>query len=154
MRVRRPPIPAAHQYRHLNTNPVSAGSGVLRPGRLVWSFATSPTPLSRRYRVRVEYRLGDVPRVFVEEPDLHALTDGRRLPHVYEQRPPRLCLYLPGTGEWTPEMRLDQTIVPWAILWLFYFEEWLSSNDWKGGGMHPEAAKGRRRERADEDATN
>ena len=35
-------------------------------------------------------------------------------------------------------MRLDQTIVPWAILWLFYFEEWLISNEWKGGGLHPE----------------
>jgi hypothetical protein len=77
------------------------------------------------------------PRVFVEDPDLLALADGRRLPHVYEQRPPRLCLYLPDTGEWTPAMRLDQSIVPWAVLWLFYFEEWLVSDEWKGGGVHP-----------------
>ncbi len=34
-------------------------------------------------------------------------------------------------------MRLDQTIVPWTALWLFYFEEWLESNEWKGGGEHP-----------------
>jgi hypothetical protein len=34
-------------------------------------------------------------------------------------------------------MRIDLTIVPWAMLWLFYFEEWLSSSDWKGGGVHP-----------------
>ena len=34
-------------------------------------------------------------------------------------------------------MRIDQTIVPWTILWLFYFEEWLDSNEWKGGGVHP-----------------
>jgi hypothetical protein len=34
-------------------------------------------------------------------------------------------------------MRIDQTIVPWAALWLFYFEEWLSSDQWKGGGEHP-----------------
>jgi hypothetical protein len=38
-------------------------------------------------------------------------------------------------------MRLDQTVVPWAILWLFYFEEWLTSNEWKGGGMHPDAQR-------------
>jgi hypothetical protein len=36
-------------------------------------------------------------------------------------------------------MRIDQTIVPWAILWLFYYEEWLVSDDWKGGGEHPHA---------------
>ena len=51
-------------------------------------------------------------------------------------------------------MRLDQTIVPWAILWLFYFEEWLSSNEWKGGGMHPEEKKGRRRKGAEEAETD
>jgi hypothetical protein len=77
------------------------------------------------------------PRVFVDDPDLLALADGRRLPHVYEQQPPRLCLYVPETGEWTPAMRLDQSIVPWAMLWLFYFEEWLVSDEWKGGGVHP-----------------
>jgi hypothetical protein len=27
--------------------------------------------------------------------------------------------------------------VPWTALWLFYFEEWLTSDDWKGGGIHP-----------------
>jgi hypothetical protein len=35
---------------------------------------------------------------------------------------------------------------------LFFFEEWLSSNEWKGGGMHPENGNGRRRERAEDDA--
>jgi hypothetical protein len=28
-----------------------------------------------------------------------------------------------------PRMRLDQTVVPWSVLWLFYFEEWLLSED-------------------------
>jgi transposase InsO family protein len=35
-------------------------------------------------------------------------------------------------------MRLDQTIVPWTSLWLFYFEDWLSEGEWRGGGEHPE----------------
>ncbi len=34
-------------------------------------------------------------------------------------------------------MRISETIVPWVNLWLFFFEEWLISNDWKGGGVHP-----------------
>ena len=75
--------------------------------------------------------------MFIDDPDLLELARGRRLPHVYDQNPPRLCLYLPNTGEWTSAMRLDQTIVPWSILWLFYFEEWLVSNEWKGAGVHP-----------------
>jgi hypothetical protein len=132
-----PRITAAYQYFHLGTNPICSGSGALTPGRLTWRFVARPTQFSRRYRLRIEYRQSEVPRVFVEDPNLLGLAEGRRLPHVYTQQPPRLCLYLPGTGEWTAAMRIDQTIVPWAILWLFYFEEWLASNEWKGGGMHP-----------------
>jgi hypothetical protein len=46
-------------------------------------------------------------------------------------------LYKPGKGEWSPEMMLDKTVLPWVELWLFYFEEWLVSGEWKGGGEHP-----------------
>ena len=42
-------------------------------------------------------------------------------------------------------MRVDQTIVPWTTLWLFYFEDWLSSDEWKGGGLHPGDDDGGRR---------
>jgi hypothetical protein len=46
-------------------------------------------------------------------------------------------------------MRIDQTFVPWVATWLFYFEEWLASDDWKGGGEHPnlEDHEARRRRR-------
>ena len=94
-------------------------------------------PLSRLYMLRIDYQQGDAPDVSVVDPDLVDLAGGRKLPHVYEQRPTRLCLYLPRTEEWTATMRLDQTIVPWSLLWLFFFEEWLTSDEWKGGGEHP-----------------
>ncbi|MFN3725438.1 MAG: hypothetical protein ACK4SZ_03955 [Allosphingosinicella sp.] len=121
-----------------------SGSGTLEPGRLTWRYAASPTPLSRSYDLRLDFRQGDIPRIIVEAPDLLALSSGRDLPHVYEQAPPRLCLYLPGVGEWASDMRLDRTVIPWSVLWLFYFEEWLLSGDWKGGGMHPSDLRGSR----------
>jgi hypothetical protein len=34
-------------------------------------------------------------------------------------------------------MLIDQTFVPWTALWLFYFEDWLTTNEWRGGGEHP-----------------
>jgi hypothetical protein len=34
-------------------------------------------------------------------------------------------------------MFLANTILPWACLWLFYFEDWLITSQWKGGGEHP-----------------
>jgi hypothetical protein len=57
--------------------------------------------------------------------------------HVYH-KPLRLCLTLPKAREWTGAMRIDQTFVPWATTWLYYFEEWLVSDEWKGGGEHPD----------------
>ena len=111
MRGRHPRITPAFQYFHLRTNPICAGSGSLRSGRLTWRFVTSPTAFSRCYRVRIDYQQDAVPSVFVDEPNLVDLANSRRLPHVYTQKPPRLCLYLPGEGEWTSAMRLDQTFV-------------------------------------------
>jgi hypothetical protein len=40
-------------------------------------------------------------------------------------------------AEWRPQLQLSDTILPWASLWLFYFEQWLFSGKWEGGGAHP-----------------
>lgn len=90
------------------------------------------------------YRQDATPHVLVVMPDLIDLAGGRKLPHVYEQRPTRLCLYLPRAREWNGSMSMSETIMPWTILWLFYFEEWLVSDDWKGGGVHPTVSRGQR----------
>jgi hypothetical protein len=129
-------LTTAQQFVNLRSNPLSAGSGELRAGLLTWRFDASPSPVSRIYRVRIEMKRDGPPRTIVEAPDLEALAGGNDLPHVY-RNPTRLCLFLPGTGEWQPWMRVDQTIVPWSLLWLWYFEEWLATGEWKGGGIHP-----------------
>lgn len=128
----------AVQELHLRSSGVFPGEVRLYRSRLTWRGSIRPTPLSRTYDIRLGYQVGRSPEVFVESPNLRALSDGRRLPHVYQQDPARLCLYLPGTGEWRPELRLDETMLPWSALWLFYFEDWLDTEDWKGGGVHPE----------------
>ena len=131
-------LTAAQQFIGLQLSRICAGKGILRLGRLVWEFETRPRPLSRVYKLRIVYRQEGTPHVLVIEPDLAELASGRKLPHVYEQKPVRLCVYLPRAREWDGSMRISETIVPWAILWLFYFEEWLESGEWKGGGVHPE----------------
>ena len=136
---RRRPLTTAQQYFGLQTSRLCPGVGKLYRNKLGWEFTAQPTPLARTYRVRLDYELGNAPRVYVRDPDLIVLAGGRRLPHVYKQQPPQLCLYLPNTGEWLAHMRLVDTIVPWSILWLFYFEDWLETDEWKGGGMHPDS---------------
>lgn len=96
--------------------------------------------------MRISFHRGETPTVFVVAPDLSQLAAGRCLPHVYRD-PLRLCLTLPGTREWTGAMRIDQTFVPWATTWLYYFEEWLISDEWKGGGRHPDPSDRERHNR-------
>jgi hypothetical protein len=132
----RPHLTPAQQYVFLRASRVGHGTGQLNVAGLVWEYTDRPTPLSREYLLRIEYSRGDVPRVFVKVPDIRALAGGRQIPHVYKD-PLHLCLYLPGSGEWDGTMRIDRTFVQWAVVWLYYFEEWLASDDWKGGGVHP-----------------
>ena len=132
-------LTAAQQLFMLKRTAICRGDGALHHHRLIWEFPVTPSPLSRTYRVKIEHEELSTPKVFVIDPDLHVLADGRKLPHIYASHPPRLCLYLPGTKEWSSELLIAMTIVPWTYMWLFYFEEWLLSNDWKGGGEHPES---------------
>ena len=132
----KPDLSLPQQYMFLNRNPICTGEGQLWPTKLFWQYKLRATPLSREYTLRIDYQKGETPDVRVMNPDIQILATGRDLPHVY-RNPLRLCLYLPGSGEWHARMRLDQTMVPWTATWLFYFEEWLASNEWKGGGEHP-----------------
>ena len=105
---------------------------------LVWEGNLLPTPLSELYRVRVSYKLGRTPRVNVIKADL-IVPYGKRLPHTYPGD--RLCLYYPGSRDWRGDMLLTKTIVPWISEWLYYYELWLVTGEWYGGGIHPEGRK-------------
>src|ERR1035437_8539821 len=101
-------LTASQQFINLKANALTAGgNGEPRAGAFVWRFEATPSPLSRVYVLRIEYRQGDTPDVYVERPNLKLLAEGRRLPHVYQQDPVQLCLYLPRTYEWQAWMRIE-----------------------------------------------
>lgn len=136
-RFSRADLTPPQQFLFLQANPICAGVGRLNAAGLTWEYRVRPTTLSREYLVRLTLERGGSPKAFILEPDIELLAGDRRLPHVYRD-PLRLCLHLPKAHEWVGSMRLDQSFVPWVATWLFYFEEWLVSNDWKGGGEHPD----------------
>lgn len=132
----RPALTPAQQYLHLQRNPSCAGTGTLGARGLVWRYLTRPTVLSREYAVRIEFDRNDIPKAFINSPDIEELAEGKELPHIYHD-PVRLCLYLPLAKEWHASMRIDDTFVPWIATWLYYFEDWLACGEWRGGGAHP-----------------
>lgn len=141
MKYRRKEYTLAQQYGFLAYSRGLNGTSRITRHGFRFDFKARPTPLSREYSIRISMKKDKSPDVYVLEPDLSTLAEGRLIPHLYGQKEYRLCLYLPRKREWNPGKSVAATIVPWTFLWLYYFEEWLFSNEWKGGGEHPPAVE-------------
>lgn len=103
----------------------------VKAGRLIWRHVLQPTPLSRSYRVQITYRVGGVPSVRVL--DELVSREGEQLPHTYSDE--TLCLH--ERYDWTGQMWLASTTVPWTSEWLVNYELWLPDGIWFGGGQWP-----------------
>jgi len=135
-----PTLSVAHQLLWLRTHHPE-GRGTIKQGKLTWRWVVQPTPISLVYQARLEYSINLGPEVYIESPDLKLAAQGKPLPHVYSEAKQKLCLYLPGSGEWSPNKLLSQTLVHWTSLWLNYYEQWLFTGKWQGGGEHPQLNK-------------
>jgi len=118
----------------------------------IWEGVLAPD--KREHLVRVRYRvplvledltLHDVqPRVQVIKPLLEAHADYEQgpIPHVYWSKAcpttPYLCLFSPSNREWDPTDLIAQTTIFWAAEWLYFYEGWLVTKKWRGGGRHPQ----------------
>jgi hypothetical protein len=102
--------------------------------KIRWVGPIQPTPLSTTYKVSVDYELGIGPDVRVIAPTLTVRPGAEKLPHVYSGN--RLCLYVPGSGQWNPSRPISETTIPWTSLWLYFYEVWHASGEWLGGGEH------------------
>lgn len=100
-----------------------------RNGVGVWRGTLQPRPVSPVYRVELRYKLGEVPRVMVLAPPIAA-----GAPHRYPDG--SLCLYWPKEWHWHRESIIARTILPWASVWLLYYELWLDTGEWLGPSSH------------------
>src|SRR3546814_895863 len=96
------------------------------------------TPIMQTYRVRIthfrhrsfeHWKLqNSYVSVQVIDPviGLDPRGTGESTPHIYinrrDPRYPYLCLYDPAERSWTPVEFIAETIIPWTIDWLFFFE--------------------------------
>ena len=103
---------------------------------LRWEMNIVPTPNSSSYRIRIDYTIGSSPKIYVIEPAMLKKAEGEKLlPHVFDTEKQQLCLFYGRIGEWNPSMFLSRTIVPWASEWLLYYELWVITGEWLGGGI-------------------
>lgn len=112
-------------------------------GKLTCVGTIRPDPQSRSYRVRLEYRVGGPPRVWIEEPPIERrpTEPDEPIPHTYgyhregEERP---CL---NRTSWHAGKRLADTTLPWLLEWLLHYEIWRQTGVWCGGGIDHDGSK-------------
>lgn len=109
-----------------------------RGSSLTWEGSLQPTSISNLYRVRIQMSQGKRPHVHVIDPILQRRGQ-EPIPHTFPGN--ELCLYRAKYGEWNGSMFLADTILPWASLWLYFYELWHSTGEWLGGGEHPPAGQ-------------
>jgi hypothetical protein len=100
---------------------------------LKWRTKVQPTLSSPSYFIEIEHLVGcGRPRVWVREPHLvpseplletHRFSDGSLCLHTHDQ--------------WASDKFVADLIAPWISLWLTYYEGWLVTGEWEGGGTHP-----------------
>lgn len=107
-------------------------------GTLTWEGAICPTALSRTYQVSVTYKIGLRPQVTVTGDDLPGL-DRPDFPHKFtidrKNNSVKICLHL--RHEFDSSELISDCIIPWAAEWLYFYEIWLATGEWCGGGKHP-----------------
>lgn len=110
-------------------------------------------PFRKDHTVRISYRppllvelftaAAVQPRVQVLHPMLepHPEFEEGPIPHVYPNKEdpdhPFLCLFDPRAGGWSINDLVADTTVPWTARWLAFYEGWLATGKWRGGGSHP-----------------
>ena len=128
-----PPISLPTQQGHLLRRYPNSKVVRLRE-RLVWLGTLVPAEYTATYELVIDHQIGKSPLVYVARPRLQLL-DGQALPHVYPLN--TLCLFL-GNREWHQSIPIADTLVPWASEWLLFYELWLVTGEWLGGGEHPQ----------------
>lgn len=94
-----------------------------------------PTPRSIWYSYEIRYWFKEKIKIFIREPEIKVMHNGKKAEHLYSDG--SLCLFFPKAREFNSKRLIVEYIIPWISLWLFFYEIWLVTGDWKGGGIHP-----------------
>lgn len=108
---------------------------VLEKNRLIWHGFVKPTPLSRTYNIKMICEKERRPKVILYGNNIEGL-EKKDFPHHFginkDKLEVTLCLHLPN--EFNYSLRIIDTIIPWIQEWLYFYEIWLSTGKWLGGG--------------------
>lgn len=85
------------------------------------------------YKIKITQKHNESPKVYVLEPNIYKMTNGKKPPHVYvfDEYTCQICLFMKYELDLTTVI---DSFVPWISEWLLHFEIWCITGTWKGGG--------------------
>ncbi|MGX7329910.1 hypothetical protein [Enterococcus bulliens] len=111
----------------------------MKNNRLIINILLKPTEISKKYSIEIIYNIDGICESWLNNLPTDIIK--KDIPHIYKKdiknKKVNLCLYNPRKFEWKRENWISSTIIPWIIEWLFFFELWLATDKWYGGGDHP-----------------
>lgn len=109
---------------------------VIHDRRLTAEGVCRPCEVTRPYKVRFDYWIGSTPVATILDPVPQPRLPGQRVIHTNQQND-KPCLFLPKTREWHGNQLLANTVVPWTLEWLLFYETWFVTGHWVAGGVLP-----------------
>lgn len=98
-----------------------------------------PTENSVSYKLKLVADVDStIVSIFPVDPYIGRWENGLEVPHTYQNG--AMCLYFPDNNEWKYTDLWADTLIPWASLWLYYYELWEQTGEWLGGGKHGNGA--------------
>ncbi len=83
-------------------------------------------PYAKAYVVRIEFRAGCFPQVYVLNPLIKPNADI----HIYNEG--SLCLFYPGDLKWKNTTSIAENTIPWIYEWILFYELFLLTGVWEG----------------------
>ena len=91
-----------------------------------------PSENSDTYKVEISYQCGDYPKAKLLSPKLEK-RNGELPHHIFkldEDEHAHLCVFYHKNGEWTSDMLISHSFIPWVSTWLNTYEFWLITGEW------------------------
>lgn len=129
--------PAAQLFGLRSRYPDGEGELQCHGRRMRWRQRVKPHVLCGTYLIEVRLEQDSLPETLVLFPDIQEQAGARKLPHTYSpvDGKPSLCLW--WKNDWNRGLAISDTIIPWAAEWFWFYEHWLVTGEWLGGGSHP-----------------
>ncbi|MBS7327126.1 MAG: hypothetical protein KIG68_00015 [Oxalobacter sp.] len=135
MNFKIPNIPLAKQAHYLRLI-YPESKCFTRFNKLTWFGKIKPSPISRIYKIKISCDGFKRPKVILYGDNLRGI-EKADFPHKFnvnlEKSEVELCLHMFHEFSHKKHLIAD-TIVLWTQEWLFFYEIWLETGEWLGGG--------------------